>query len=156
MYILLPDGLAYPEHNSFNQLVSQIYLRKGLFFCPSHLQPGKDLLHTLPPLSLDYPSVAEVEQVLRQLANGKAMGPDDLPAELLKLADRGNHEILRAFHGFILAVWREEKVPQVWKDAVFLVLYKKEPAECGNYRGIFLVAHAGKLLLKIVERRLES
>ena len=57
------------------------------------------------------------------------MGPDDLPAELLKLADRGSHEILRAFHDVILAVWREEKVPQVWKDAVFLVLYKKNPTE---------------------------
>ena len=68
------------------------------------------------------PSVAEVEQALRQLANAKVMGPDD-SAELLKLADRGSHEILRAFHGVILAVWKEEKVPQVWKDAVFLVLY---------------------------------
>ena len=67
------------------------------------------------------PSVAEVEQALRQLANGKAMGPDNLPPELLKLADRGSHEILRAFHGVLLAVWREEKVPQVWKGAVFLV-----------------------------------
>ena len=40
---------------------------------------------------------------------------------------------------------------------MFLVLYKKkDPTECGNYRGISLVAHAGKLLLKIVARRLES
>ena len=85
------------------------------------------------------------------------MGPDDLLAELIKLADRGSHEILRAFHGVILAVWREEKVPQVWKDAVFQVFYnKKDPTECGNYRGISLVAHAGKLLLKIVAHRLGS
>ena len=42
-------------------------------------------------------------------------------------------------------------MPQQWKDALIVVLHRNEyRAECGNYRGISLVAHAGKILLKII------
>ena len=48
-----------------------------------------------------------------------------------------------------------EEVPQEWKDATIKVLHKtKDRAECSNYRGLSLVAHAGKVLLKIVASRL--
>ena len=48
-------------------------------------------------------------------------------------------------------------MPQQWKDAIIMVLHKKKDLiECGNYRGISLVAHAGKILLKIIPRRLSE
>ena len=48
-------------------------------------------------------------------------------------------------------------MPQQWKDAIVVVLHKKKDrAECGNYRGISLVAHAGNILLKIIARRLSE
>ena len=48
-------------------------------------------------------------------------------------------------------------MPQQWKDAIIIVLHKKENrTECGNYRGISQVAHAGKILLKIIARRLSE
>ena len=54
-------------------------------------------------------------------------------------------------------IWQERTVPQLWKDAVIQVLRKKkDPADCDNYRGISLVAHAGKVFLKIVALRLGS
>ena len=54
-------------------------------------------------------------------------------------------------------MWKERTVPQLWKDAVIQVLHKKKDStNCGNYRGISLVAHAGKVLLKIVALRLGS
>ena len=85
------------------------------------------------------------------MANGKGMGPDELPAELLKLGlSDSSHEILLAFHGIIVAVWMTGEVPQEWKDATIKVLLKnKDRNECGNCRGFSLVAHAGKVLLKI-------
>ena len=47
------------------------------------------------------------------------------------------------------------EVPQEWKDATIKVLHKKKDrTECSNYRGLSLVAHAGKVLLKIVANRL--
>ena len=46
-------------------------------------------------------------------------------------------------------------MPQQWKDAIIMVLHKKKDrTECDNYRGISLVAHAGKILQKIITRRL--
>ena len=48
-------------------------------------------------------------------------------------------------------------MPQQWKDAIMMVVHKKKGwTECGNYRGISLVAHAGKILLKIIARRLSE
>ena len=90
------------------------------------------------------------------MANGKAMGPDEQPAELLKLGlSDSSHEILLAFHDIIVAVWMTCKVPQEWKDATIKVLHKmKDRTECSNYKGLSLVAHAGKVLLKIVTNRL--
>ena len=59
---------------------------------------------------------------------------------------------------FINLIWREGKIPQQqWKDAVITMLHKKgDKMECGNYRGISLVLHAGKVLLKVVARRLSD
>ena len=48
-------------------------------------------------------------------------------------------------------------MPQHWKDAIIMVLQKKKDrTECGNYRGISLIAHAGKILLKIIARHLSE
>ena len=104
----------------------------------------------------DVPSRYEVEEAIRALANRKAVGPDGLPAELLKvLADEGEFNPLGKFHDIIVAVWRGGGVPQQWKDATINVLHKKKDrTEFGNYRGISLVAHAGKVLLKVIAGRL--
>ena len=104
----------------------------------------------------DPPVVSETNTALRSMANGKAMGPDELPAELLKLGlSACFHKILLAFHDIIVAVWMTGEVPQEWKDATIKVVRKKKDrTECSNYRGLSLVAHAGKVLLKIVANRL--
>ena len=59
------------------------------------------------------------------MANRKAVGPDDLPAELIKLfldGDRGFH---REFHAIVVDAWQTGNVPQQWKDATIKVLFKK-------------------------------
>ena len=86
------------------------------------------------------------------------MGPDGFPAELLKLGLQQERTILRALHRLTILIWRQEKVPQQqWKYAVITVLHKKgDKTECGNYRGISLVSHAGKVLLEVVATRLSA
>ena len=108
-------------------------------------------------LSLGDPPVGnETKKALRSIVNGKAMGPDELPAELLKFGlSNSSYGILLAFHGIIVAVWMTREVPQEWKDVTMKVLHKKKDrTECSNYRGLPLVAYAGKLLLKILAHRL--
>ena len=52
---------------------------------------------------------------------------------------------------------RRGEVPQQWKVATIMALHiKKDWTGCGNYRGISLVAHASKILLKIIARRLSE
>ena len=119
-----------------------------------------DELKQCPPFrSLDdVPSRYEVEEAIRALASRKAVGPDGLPAELLKvLADEGELDTLGKFHDIIVAVWRGGRVPQQWKYATIKVLHKKKDrTEFGNYRGISLVAHAGQVLLKVIAGRLSD
>ena len=75
----------------------------------------------------------------------------------MKLGARASSRLLAAFHGIILRLWQERTVPQLWEDVVIQVLCKKkDPTECGNYRGISLAAHAGEVLLKIVALLLGS
>ena len=94
---------------------------------------------------------------MKAMANEKAVGPDGLPAEPLKLGLQQDRTILLEFHRLTTLIWREGKVPQQWKGAVITVLHKKDDkTECGNYRGISLVSHAGKVLLKMVARRLSA
>ena len=65
-------------------------------------------------LSLGGPTVmSETTKALRSMAHGKAMGPDELRAELLKLGlSDSPHEILLAFHDIIVAAWMTREVPQ--------------------------------------------
>ena len=94
---------------------------------------------------------------MKAMANTNALRPDGVPAELLKFGLRQDRAILLKLYRLITLIWREGNVPQQWKDAVITVLHKKgDKTECGNYRAISLVSHAGKVLLKGVARRLSD
>ena len=103
------------------------------------------------------PTMEEVKEAVGKLGNGKAVGVDNVCGELLKLGLSENSAILKCFHNIVVAVWQQEVVPQEWKDAIITMLFKKgDPYECGNYRGISLGAHAGKVVLKVVAMRLNA
>ena len=94
---------------------------------------------------------------MKAKANEKAVGPDGLPAELLKLGLQQERTILLEFYGLTTLIWSKGKVPQQWKDAVTTAPHNKgDKTECRNYRGISLVSHAGKVLHKVVARRLSA
>ena len=103
------------------------------------------------------PTENELIGGLRSIANAKTVGPDELPVELLKLGINHDPTVLREFHRVIKLVWHQRGVSQRWRDAVIKVPHKKKDRnECGNNHGISLVAHAGKVLLKIVATRLSA
>ena len=98
----------------------------------------------------------EIATSMKTMTNAKTVGPDGLPAELLKLGLQQSRTILLELHRLTTLIWNG-KVPQQWKDAVVTVLHKNgDKTECGKYRGISLVSHAGKILLKVVARRLSA
>ena len=93
------------------------------------------------------PTEEEIATTMEAMANAKkAVGPNGLPAELLKLGLQQDRTILQELHRLTILIWRQGKVPQQWKYAVTTVLHKTgDKTECGNYRGISLVSHAGRL-----------
>ena len=102
------------------------------------------------------PTEEEIVIAMKAMSNAKAVGPDGLSAELLKLGLQLG-TILRELHRLTIRIWRQGKVPQQWKHAVITVLHKKgDKKKCGNYRGISLVSQAGKVLLKVVVRKLSA
>ena len=91
----------------------------------------------------------ETRKAFQQLASGKAPGADAIPAKVYKAGGWGathGRELTELFH----CLWRKEAIPQEFKDASIIHLYKRKgnPQVCGNHRGISLLCIAGKKLAK--------
>ena len=100
----------------------------------------------------DIPSLIEVEKALKALKNGKAPGPDGIPAEVLK---HGGSGLIKRLHELIQKIWTEERITSDLRDAVIVVIFKKgDKSICNNYRGISLLSTVGKLFAKILLNRL--
>ena len=94
---------------------------------------------------------------IRSLVYGKAVGTGGISVELLKILLNGDHALRQTLLDIVVFIWRGGEVPQMWNNAPITVLHKKKDrTECGNYRGASLVAHAVKILLKIITRRVSD
>ena len=99
----------------------------------------------------------ELTNAIRSLVNGKAVGPDGVSGELFKITLNGDPALRRRLLDIVVRIWGGGEVLQQLKGAIIMVLHKKKDrTECGIYRGISLVVHAGKRLLKIIARRLSE
>ena len=103
------------------------------------------------------PTIQELADVIRSLVNENAVGPDTVSVEVFKITLNGDLALRRRLLDIVVCVWRESNLPQHWKYVIIMVLHKKKDrTECGNYRGISLVAPPSKILLKIIVRRLSE
>ena len=103
------------------------------------------------------PTMQELTDAIRSLANKKAVGPNGVFIELFKTPLNGDPALRLRLLDIVVRIWRGSEVQQQWKYVIIMVLHKKKDrTECGNYRGISLVAHAGKILLKIIARCLSE
>ena len=99
------------------------------------------------------PTMQELTDAICFLANGKAVGADGVSVELFKITLDGDPALRWRLLDIEVCIWRGAEKPQQWKYAIIMVLHKKKDrTEFGNYRGISLVAHAGKILLEIIAR----
>ncbi len=102
------------------------------------------------------PTIGEVEDALKFLKNRKATGEDMIFVEILKSFDTKT-ETKKFMFNIICKCWEEGDVPQSWKDAIIMILFKKgDKTNCNNYRGISLMSHMGKILAKIIAKRLQD
>ena len=76
------------------------------------------------------------------------MGPDEVPAELLKL---GGDTIALVLHRIIQIAWKTGKWPEDCTQSTFVPMFKKgDRIVCANYRTISLISHASKVMLKVI------
>ena len=98
--------------------------------------------------------LSEVRKAMRELPNGKSPGFDQIPAELIKVSGEEGEFMM---HKLCCKVWNTKQWPEDWRRAVFITLPKKDDLlDCNNYRTISLISHASKILLKIINRRMEN
>ena len=96
----------------------------------------------------------EVKWVLGSITTNKASGGEGIPVELLQILNDDAVEVLQAI---CQQIWKIQQWPQDWKRSVFIPIPKKgNPKECSNYCTIALISHASKVMLKILQARLQQ
>ena len=96
----------------------------------------------------------EIKWALGSITMNKASGGDRIPVELLfqNLKD----DAIKVIHSICQQIWKTQQWPQDWKRSVFIPIPKKSNAkECSNYHTIALISHASKVMLKILQARLQ-
>ena len=84
----------------------------------------------------------------------KATGGDGIPAELLQIL---KDDALKVLYSVCQQIWETQQWPQDWKRAVFIPIPKKGNAkECSDYHTIALISYASKVMLKILQARLQQ
>ena len=66
-------------------------------------------------------------------------------------------DAVKVLHSICQQIWKTQQWPQDWKRSVFTPISKKGNAkECSNYHTIALISHASKVMLKILQARLQQ
>ena len=91
----------------------------------------------------------EVTWALESITTNKASGGDGIPVELFQIL---KDDAVKVLHSICQQIW-----PQAWKRSVFIPIPKKGNAkECSNYHTIALISHASKVMLKILQVKLQQ
>ena len=91
---------------------------------------------------------------VRKHLYNKASGGDRIPAELFQSL---KVDAVKVLHSICQQIWKTQQWPQDWKRSVFIPISKKGNAkECSNYLTVGLNSHANKLMLKILQARLQQ
>ena len=96
----------------------------------------------------------EVKWALESITTNKASGGDGIPVELSPIL---KDDAVKVLHSICQQIWKTQQWPQDWKRSVFIPIQKKgNVKECSNYRTITPISHASKVMLKILQDRLQQ
>ena len=96
----------------------------------------------------------EVKWALESITMNKASGGDGIPVELFQILQ---DDAVKVLHSVCQQIWKTQQWPQDWKRSVFTPVRKKGNAkECYNYHIIALISHTSKVVLKILQARLQQ
>ena len=96
----------------------------------------------------------KVRWALGSITRNKASGGDGIPVELFQIL---KDDAVKVPHSTGQQIWKTQPWPQDWKRSIFIPIPKKGNAkECSNYCTIALISHASKVMLKILQARLQQ
>ena len=97
---------------------------------------------------------SEVKWALESITKNKASGGGGIPVELFQIL---KDDAMKVLHSICQQIWKTQQWLQDWKMSVFIPIPKKGNAkECSNYCTIVLISHTRKVMLKIVQARLQQ
>ena len=97
---------------------------------------------------------SKVKWALGSSTKNKASGGDGIPSELFHILKA---DAVKVLHSICQQIWKAQQWPQVWKKSVFVSISKKVNAkEYSNYHTITLISHTSKVILKILQARLQQ
>jgi len=96
---------------------------------------------------------SEVKWALGIITTNKASGGEGITVELFQIL---KDYAVKVLHSICQQIWKTHQWPQDWKKSVFILVPKKGNAkECSNYHTIALISHTSKVMLKILQDRLQ-
>ena len=96
----------------------------------------------------------EVKWALGSITTNKASGGDRIPVEPFQIL---KDDAVKVLHSTCQQIWKTQQWSQDWKRSVFISIPKKGNAkECSNYHTIALTLHPSKVMLKILQARLQQ
>ena len=99
-------------------------------------------------------SKCQIKWALGSITTNKASGDDGIPVELFQIQ---KDDAVKVLHSICQQIWKTQQWPQDWKMSVFIPIPKKGNAkECSNYSTIALISHTSKVMLKILQARLQQ
>ena len=95
----------------------------------------------------------EIKWALGSITTNKACGGDGIPVELFQIL---KDDAAKVLYPICQQIWKTQQWPQDWKRSVFIPIPRKGNAkECSNYHTITLISHASKVMLTILQARLQ-
>ena len=95
----------------------------------------------------------EVKWALTSITMNKASGGDGIPVELFQIL---KDDAVKMLYSICQQISKIQQWPQDWKRSVFIPIPKKRNAkECSNYHTTALISHTSKVILKILQARLQ-
>ena len=96
----------------------------------------------------------EVKWALGSITMNKASGGDGIPVELFQIL---KDNAVKVLHSICQQIWQTQQWPQDWKKSVFIPIPKKSnDKECSNYSRTALISHDSKVMIKILQARLQQ
>ena len=134
-----------PSYLGFSEYTEWLY-KKDLHNPDNH----NDVITHVEPDTLE----CEVKWAFRSITVNKASGGDGIPVELFQIL---KDDAVKVLYSICQQIWKTQQWPQDWKRSVFIPILKKGNAkECSNYRTIALISYASKVMLKILQARLQQ